>query len=1365
MATVYTDTLFETKYKDDFNDSDGYYRILFNSGRALQARELTQMQTIINKQVERFGNNIFKEGSAVKPGGLEIDTTYEFVKFDGSSTSTTVAVGDILTGATSGIKAEVLQIVAAVNSDPVTIYVRYVDTTSVAGATTTPRFTPGESLGSGRVVQIANTDVNPAVGRGTRALIGDSIYFTQGFFVYTEAQAAIISKYSDAPNVEVGFKITQEVKGVDDNIQLYDNQGATINTTAPGADRYCIKLILTAKSDLLSDDNFIHVNTVKNGAIFSAVKSQQDDMFNIPRDMIATRIHENSGDYIVKPYRITFEEDSSANHLLLKVSDGIVVVDGYRAARFLPTDIQVERAQNDHKIDGEFMPVDYGNFVDVLGDSAVGGPDITTFAQQTLKDARNFGGSSIGTARVRAVHENGADLRYHLFDIKMNAGKSFRDARSIGTSGTSYFNPNPITNNIVLEDPLNNTLVYDTLKDRPKIIDPQQIEVQILRSGTSDGAGNFTVSIPSAYTLTNTSDWLVFSPTGKIATSGLGGITGGSNTTTITGLPNNTAVSVYVYGVSSTPVVRAKTLTSNATVTTTIATDPITGEKFLNLGQPDIFEVKRVSVGDSDGAELDYKFDLDDGQRDNFYGLGRMVLKDGETAPVGNVYVKFDHFSHGAGNFFAVNSYTGVVDYNKIPSFTRSNGDIINLRDAYDFRPVVNSSGNFVEANISYLPTPTDFVTSDNTYYLARAHKLIIDTEGELDIIQNVDAFDPTAPDAPAGTLPLYNFAFFPNTLDEHDVTVEKIDHRRYTMDDINKLEARIANLEEVTSLNMLELATSNFEVLDSSGLNRTKSGFFVDNFTTHMFSDAENDAYMASIDPSEGIMRPMFTENNLRMLFDSATSTGVVRKGDNIYLEHTEETFMTQPFATQATKINPYTSSNFTGNLQLSPASDEWKDTNVTSRSVIDGGSQLSLNQATNWNNWEWNWGGKELEELRVGDQTNTISKISGRTTTKTVNKVVSESTLEEIIGTRVLQVSLLPFIRSRIISIRAQGLRPNTNVFLFMDGKNMASFVREAPFARYSSSTKDHGNNLRGKTAHIDGAGLLTTDITGKVDISFMIPNNNSVRFRSGTHEIKVMDVETNKETNAGSVARASYTAQGVLNNVHQDVRSTRMLEIEGSKSSVTAPAPAKSRSNDDGKGAMWNHWQAVKNLPGVQQKSQWNSTLGMITARPQRGNQARFTKGAYTYNNKTKKLERKPTCFAHDTLFRMVDGSTKKISDIEIGDIMFEGGHVYAVIQGDGTLNDWYNYNGIHVTGDHPVFDEGTWKRVKDVRNKKLKRIQGYDKTYTLLNTNHLMISHNNTWFTDYDEIEWCNNPENEQYVLDKLNNQSRDVKKTG
>ena len=1215
MATVYTDTLFETKYKDDFNDSDGYYRILFNSGRSLQARELTQAQTIIQKQIERFGNNIFKEGAAVKPGGLSIDNSYEFVKLDITSSSTTANVGTILTGATSGIKAEILQRVDAIAGDPVTVYVRYVDTSAASITTSTPRFLAGESLGSGRIVQITNTDVNPAVGKGTRALTGDSIYFTQGFFVYTESQSAIISKYTDDPTTNVGFKIIQEVQSVDDNLQLYDNQGSSINTTAPGADRYCIKLRLTSDDQLTSDENFIHINTVKEGAIFSAVVAQQDMAYAIPRDMVATRIKENSGDYIVKPFRITFEDDSAATHLIMRASDGIVVVNGYRAARFTPTDFRVPKPTSDIEVEGEFMPVDYGNFVDVASTGVKGGPDIKTFAVQNLRSSINHGGSTIGTARVRAVHENGAKLRYHLFDIKMNTGQSFRNAKSIGTSVTSYFNPIQTTvNNIVLEDPTNNTLVYDTLRQRPRVIDPQQIEVQILRSGTTDGAGNFTVSIPTAYALTNKSDWLIFTSSGLVDNSTLGGLNTGSNTTTITGLAISTAVKVYVYGVTSTPIVRAKTLTQNATVTTSVQTDAQTGQKFLDLQTPDIKSVSRVTLVDSDGADVAYKFKLDDGQRDNFYGLGRMVLSGGQSAPAGNVYVKFDHFNHGAGNFFAVNSYTGVVDYDDIPSFTRSNGEIINLRDAYDFRPVMNSSGNFTEANISYLPTPTDVIQSDNTYYLSRAHKLLINTDGELDIIRGADAFNPQFPQAPESTLPLYNFTFYPNTLNENDMSVQKIDHRRYTMDDINQLEKRISNLEEATSLNMLELATNSFEVLDSAGLNRTKSGFFVDNFTTHVLSDVTNLDYFASIDPSVGILRPTFTEDNIRLMFDSANSTGVVRRGDNIYIDYTESTYITQEYATKAVKINPFSNSIFTGNLRISPASDEWKDKKIGARNVIDGGERLSTNQAANWNNWEWNWGGKDLEDLKIGDETNTISKTSGRTTTKTVNKVISESVVEEIIGTRVLQVALLPFIRSRIISIRAQGMRPNANVFLFMDGKNMSDYVRESAFQRYSSTTKDYGNTLSNKTSHKDGSGTLTTDITGSVDISFMIPNNSSFRFRSGTHEIKVMDVGANQERLAGTIARGVYTAQGTLDTIHQDIKSTRILEVEGSKSSVTSPAPTRNSNNST------LHDRNKSNAPTVQGNTyKWdNETQTMLKfpppGKPIRGDNQDYNDAAF-------------------------------------------------------------------------------------------------------------------------------------------------------
>ena len=47
-------------YYDDFNESKKFHRILFRPAFAVQARELTQSQTILQNQVERVGNHIFE---------------------------------------------------------------------------------------------------------------------------------------------------------------------------------------------------------------------------------------------------------------------------------------------------------------------------------------------------------------------------------------------------------------------------------------------------------------------------------------------------------------------------------------------------------------------------------------------------------------------------------------------------------------------------------------------------------------------------------------------------------------------------------------------------------------------------------------------------------------------------------------------------------------------------------------------------------------------------------------------------------------------------------------------------------------------------------------------------------------------------------------------------------------------------------------------------------------------------------------------------------------------------------------------------------------------------------------------------------
>ena len=69
MVKTFTTNTFANVYKDDYDEDKSFQRILFNNKRALQARELTQLQTIIQEGVNRFGKNIFKEGAAVSAGG------------------------------------------------------------------------------------------------------------------------------------------------------------------------------------------------------------------------------------------------------------------------------------------------------------------------------------------------------------------------------------------------------------------------------------------------------------------------------------------------------------------------------------------------------------------------------------------------------------------------------------------------------------------------------------------------------------------------------------------------------------------------------------------------------------------------------------------------------------------------------------------------------------------------------------------------------------------------------------------------------------------------------------------------------------------------------------------------------------------------------------------------------------------------------------------------------------------------------------------------------------------------------------------------------------------------------------------------
>ena len=1161
MATTLTSATFSNTYKDDFLDGDGYYRILFNSGKTLQARELTQMQTIIQKQIQRLGSNIFSEGAVVAEGNYSPNAKYEYIKLNTSINSLpgtpSNLVGTSFTGQTSGIIVKVLEVVSATGSDPATLYVQYTSTSSSSSSTASPiRMQAGENISNGSTtltVQTTNTVANPAVGVGYQFSIGQGVYYSKGFFIFCESQSKIISKYSDTPSADIGFKIVEDIVTVADDTGLYDNQGATPNISAPGADRYRIRLEIATRDDIDSDENFIHTHTILNGIVTSAV--EEIDGYNIPNELISKRIFENSGNYFVDPFTIKFEEDSaSSSHLLLKVSDGIAVVEGFRAASYVPTDIRVNRSIATTIVNNDVSSSEYGNYVLVSPTGNTKGlPNINVFEKLNLRDTADYGGSTIGTARVRAITEDGSNYKYHLFDIVMDSGQAFRNVKSIGTSVTNYFNPILESSKAVLKEAANNNLLFSLTNNRPKSLSDISLSVQRRFTTTTNVSGEATITLSGAgETFANTGDWIFANADSDVYTGSVSVSGAGTASAVITGLPTSSSnLEILTYVNKGNGSVRTKTLTDRS-ITTTIDSDG-NGVKFVPLGKADIFSITEiVNASDSNQNYLN-RFTLDNGQRDNFYALGRMVLNGGQSAPGGNIHVKYKHFTHGtSGDFFAVNSYTGQVAYNQIPSHRTNQGNLINLRNVLDFRPVEDSDGAFSNtatgARVNELPQPTDLITADIEYYMANAARLVIDTEGQFRYIEGTPGFNPRLPQQPEQTLGLYNIFLGPNTLNDSDVTTEKVEAKRYTMADIGVLEKRIDQVEELASLSLLELATTNFEVLDSAGLSRTKSGVVVDNFTTQSLSEI-NSNYYAAIDPLEQTMRPWFGEDNIKLLYDSDASTNTVKKGDNIYLKYDEELYINQNLASKAININPFSVIVHEGIITLSPSSDEWRETEYEAAKVIDGGTELNTAQALLWNNWTWNWGGKPIEDLQKGDKQTKNKKKSGKTTT-VVNKVVSEEIVRKEVGDRILDTAVLPFMRSKKVFFKAEGLRPNSKVFAYFDNKSVSDWVRSESFAYYSDDTTDYGNIHNNAVEHPDGSTTLETDANGSVTGTFFIPNTTSFRFRTGVREFKILDISVNNDNDALSVGRAIYNATGYLDTRQKDIISTRVLHIEGTK-----------------------------------------------------------------------------------------------------------------------------------------------------------------------------------------------------------------------
>ena len=128
-------------YYEDFDASKNFYKILFRPGYSIQSRELTQIQSILQNQVESFGKYAFKQGDLVVPGEVGLNTKLDYVKLSSVSEVAVEENGDIvykkydisqligrqLRGLNSGVISTVLETKLATETTADTVYVNYLN--------------------------------------------------------------------------------------------------------------------------------------------------------------------------------------------------------------------------------------------------------------------------------------------------------------------------------------------------------------------------------------------------------------------------------------------------------------------------------------------------------------------------------------------------------------------------------------------------------------------------------------------------------------------------------------------------------------------------------------------------------------------------------------------------------------------------------------------------------------------------------------------------------------------------------------------------------------------------------------------------------------------------------------------------------------------------------------------------------------------------------------------------------------------------------------------------------------------------------------------------------------------------------------
>ena len=366
-------------YYDDFDPNKNFHRILFKPGFAVQARELTQSQTILQHQISKFADHIFQKNTPVSGCKLTLNTNSNYIKlnptYNGASIDVTLFDGLIVQNSNGNVIAKVVAVSEATDADP----------TLGDPATLMVTYLSGEKFLDNDLVYaaensslVAETIVSGATGNGSVASISEGVFYVvNGFnisettntkyhignFVNVIAQSTILSKYDTTPDLRVGLNVVETIYDYVDDVSLLDPANGAPNYQGPGADRYFVGLTLETRTLTLGDDDgFIELMKIKDGKI---LKQVDGTIYATIDDYFAKRTFDTNGDYVVSDFKLT--PSANANISItdtynLGVGKGVAYVRGYRVENQAETSITSNRARTTDSINNNATYVEIGNY-------------------------------------------------------------------------------------------------------------------------------------------------------------------------------------------------------------------------------------------------------------------------------------------------------------------------------------------------------------------------------------------------------------------------------------------------------------------------------------------------------------------------------------------------------------------------------------------------------------------------------------------------------------------------------------------------------------------------------------------------------------------------------------------------------------------------------------------------------------------------------------------------------------------------------------------------------------------------------------------------------------------------------------------